>query len=87
MATYLIHYELFEKPDIEYPGLIPILTGLGAKRITGSAWAVTTDLGTAELRDKLQLCVLPGDRFIFARIDEWRTIGTMNRIESTLGSS
>ncbi len=87
MPTYLIHYELFAKPDVEYPDLIPTLEHLGAKRITGSSWAVATEIGIAELRDRLQLNVLPGDRFVFARIDDWRTIGTMARIESTLEPS
>jgi hypothetical protein len=77
----LIHYELLQKPDTEYPGLIPTLTRLGAKRLTGTAWAVRTEMSVAELRDEIQLCALQGDRFVFAAVSDWRTIGTLNRLD------
>jgi hypothetical protein len=81
MAVFLIHYELLQKPDVEYPALIPTLARLGAQRLTATAWAVDADMGVAQLRDELQLCALQGDRFVFAAISDWRTIGTLNRIE------
>ena len=78
---YLIHYDLPQKPDVEYPELIPILTRLGAKRLTANAWAVRTEKGVAGIRDEIQICALPGDRFVIAQITEWRTIGTYARID------
>jgi hypothetical protein len=81
MTTFLIHYDLQQKPDVEYPDLIPILTRLGAKRLTATAWALGTNMGIADLRDEIQICALPGDRFVIAQISDWRTMGTINRIE------
>lgn len=81
MPIFLIHYDLHQKPDVEYPELIPILTRLGAKRLTATAWAVGTDVGIAELRDEIQICALPGDRFVIAQISDWRTMGTFTRID------
>ena len=81
MPVYLIHYDLPQKPDVEYPELIPILTRLGAKRLTANAWAVRTEKGVAAIRDEIQICALPGDRFVIAQITEWRTIGTYARID------
>jgi hypothetical protein len=81
MPTFLIHYDLQQKPDVEYPDLIPILTRLGAKRLTATAWALVTNIGIADLRDEIQICALPGDRFVIAQISDWRTMGTINRIE------
>jgi len=49
MAHFLIHYELLQKPDVEYPALIPTLTRLGAKRLTSSAWALRAEMGVAQL--------------------------------------
>ena len=81
MAVLLIHYELLQKPDVEYPTLIPTLTRLGAKRLTSTAWAVRTGMGVRELRDEIQLCALQGDRFVVAEMSDWRTVSTLNRIE------
>ena len=81
MPLILIHYDLHQRPDVEYPDLIPILTGMGARRLTSSTWVVTTDRGVADVRDDVQICALPGDRFVVAEIKEWRTISTLNRIE------
>jgi hypothetical protein len=81
MALFLIHYELLQKPDVEYPALIPTLTRLGAKRLTSSAWALRAEMGVAQLRDEIQLCALQGDRFVVAELGEWRTMGTLNRID------
>ena len=82
MPIFLIHYDLPQKPDLDYPELIPILNRLGAKRLTSTAWAVRTDIGIAELRDEIQICALPGDRFVIAEIGEWRTIGTYTKIDA-----
>jgi len=81
MALFLIHYELLRKPDVEYPTLIPTLTHLGAKRLTSSAWALRAEMGVAQLRDEIQLCALQGDRFVVAELGDWRTMGTLNRID------
>lgn len=81
MPFFLIHYDLPQKPDIEYPELIPILTRLGAKRLTATAWAVQIDMTIAALRDEIQICALPGDRFVIAQISDWRTMGTFNKID------
>ena len=81
MRLFLIHYELLQKPDVEYPTLIPTLTRLGAKRLTSTAWAIRGDMSVAELRDEIQLCALQGDRFVVAEISEWRTMSTLNRID------
>ena len=81
MSLFLIHYDLPQKPDVEYPELIPILTRLGARRITATAWAVKTDRSITEVRDELVICALPGDRFVIAEISDWRASGTMSRIE------
>ena len=81
MALFLIHYELLQKPDVEYPALIPTLTRLGAKRLTSSAWALRAEMGVAQLRDEIQLCALQGDRFVVAELGEWRTMSTLNRID------
>ena len=81
MPVFLIHYDLLQKPDVEYPTLIPTLTRLGAKRLTSTAWVVRAEMGVAELRDEIQLCTLQGDRVLIAQLSEWRTIGTLNRIE------
>lgn len=81
MAIFLIHYDLPQKPDVDYPELIPKLTNLGAKRLTATAWALRTEMGVADLRDEIQICALPGDRFVIAQITEWRTIGTYARID------
>jgi hypothetical protein len=81
VPLFLIHYDLLQKPDVEYPTLIPTLTRLGAKRLTSTAWAVRADMSVAELRDEIQLCAVQGDRFVIAQVGEWRTIGTMNRID------
>ena len=81
MPIFLIHYDLPQKPDVDYPELIPILTRLGAKRLTRTAWAVQTGMRLTELRDEIQICALPGDRFVIARIGEWRTMGTFNKID------
>ena len=78
---FLIHYDLLQKPDIEYPTLIPTLARLGAKRLTATAWVVRTEMGVAELRDEIELCALQGDRFVIAQLSEWRTMGTLNRID------
>ena len=81
MPVFLIHYDLLQKPDVEYPTLIPTLTRLGATRLTSTAWAVRAEMGVAELRDEIQLCALQGDRLVVAQLSEWRTIGTLNRID------
>ena len=81
MALFLIHYELLQKPDVEYPTLIPTLTRLGATRLTSTAWAVRADMTVVQLRDEIQLCALQGDRFVIAELNEWRTMGTLNRID------
>ena len=81
MPIILIHYDLQQRPDVEYPDLIPILTGMGARRLTASTWFVATDRGVADVRDEVQICALPGDRFVIAEITEWRTMSTLNRIE------
>lgn len=80
MPIFLIHYDLPQKPDVEYPELIPILTRIGAKRLTPTAWAVQTDKSITELRDEIVMCALPGDRFVIAQISDWRAMGTLNRI-------
>jgi hypothetical protein len=80
-AVLLVHYDLLQKPDVEYPMLIPTLERLGAKRLTSTAWAVRAEIGAAQLRDEIQLCALQGDRFVIAELREWRTIGTLNRID------
>jgi hypothetical protein len=36
MPIFLIHYDLPQKPDVEHPDLIPILTRIGAKRLTAT---------------------------------------------------
>jgi hypothetical protein len=82
MPTFLIHYDLQQKPDVEYPELVPILTRLGAKRLTATTWAVRTDMKIAELRDEIQICALPGDRFVIAQVSASRTIGTLNRMDA-----
>jgi hypothetical protein len=81
MAAFLIHYELLQKPDVEYPALIPTLERLGAKRLTGSAWALRAELRAADVRDEIQLSALQGDRFVVAEVSDRRTIGTLRRIE------
>ena len=81
MAVFLIHYDLLQKPDVEYPTLIPTLTRLGAKRLTATAWVVRAEMGVAELRDEVQLCAVQGDRFVFAQLSEWRTMGTLNGMD------
>ena len=82
MATFLIHYDLPLKPDVEHPELIPILTRIGAKRLTATAWAVRTEMKIAAIRDELQICMLPGDRLVVAQITEWRAMGTMSQIDA-----
>jgi len=81
MRVFLIHYDLLQKPDVEYPTLVPTLTRLGATRLTSTAWAVRTDMSVAELRDEIQHCALQGDRFVIAQLSEWRTMGTLARID------
>jgi hypothetical protein len=81
MAIFLIHYDLPVKPDLEHPDLIPLLTRIGAKRLTATAWAVRTEMEITTIRDELQLCFMPGDRLIVAQITDWRAMGTMSRIE------
>ena len=80
-AVFLVHYDLLQKPDVEYPTLIPTLTRLGAQRLTSTAWALRADVGVAQLRDEIQLCALQGDRFVVAELREWRTMSTLNRID------
>ena len=77
----LVHYDLLQKPDVEYPTLIPTLERLGARRLTSTAWAVRAEISAAQLRDEIQLCALQGDRFVIAELREWRTIGTLYRID------
>ena len=81
MPVFLVHYDLLQKPDDEYPTLIPTLTRLGARRLTSTAWALRADIGVAQLRDEIQICALQGDRFVVAELREWRTMSTMNRID------
>ena len=81
MAIYVVHYDLPQKPDVEYPELIPILTRLGARRLTPTAWALRSDMGIAALRDEIQICALPGDRFVILQVSGWRTMGTFSRID------
>ena len=81
MTVFLIHYDLLQKPDVEYPTLIPTLTRLGATRLTSTAWAVRSDTSVADLRDEIQLCALQGDRFVIAQLSEWRTMGTLAKID------
>ena len=81
MPILLIHYDLLQKPDVEYPTLIPTLTRLGATRLTSTAWAVRTDMSVADLRDEIELCAVQGDRFVIAELSEWRTMGTLARID------
>ena len=81
MSVFLIHYDLLQKPDVEYPTLIPTLTRLGARRVTASAWVVRADMGVAELRDEIEPCAVQGDRFVIAQLSEWRTMGTLNSID------
>lgn len=80
MRILLIHYDI-QKSDTEYPQLIPILTGLGARRLTPGAWALKTDRSLADVRDEIQICMVPGDRFVIAEITDWRTIGTLSKID------
>jgi hypothetical protein len=81
VPLFLIHYDLPQKLDVEHPDLIPILTRIGARRITATAWAVRTEMELTAIRDELQLCILPGDRLVIAQISEWRAIGTMTKID------
>ena len=78
---FLIHYDLLQKPDVEYPTLVPTLTRLGARRLTATAWALRAEMGVAELRDEIEPCAVQGDRFVIAQLSEWRTMGTLNRID------
>jgi len=80
-AVFLVHCDLLQKPDVEYPTLIPTLTRLSARRLTSTAWALRADIGVAQLRDEIQICALQGDRFVVAELREWRTMSTMNRID------
>jgi hypothetical protein len=80
-AVFLVHYDLLQKPDVEYPTLIPTLTRLGARRLTSTAWAVRAEMSVVQLRDEIQLCALQGDRFVVAELREWRTMSTLNRID------
>jgi len=82
MAIFLIHYDLPQKPDVEHADLIPILTRIGAKRLTATAWAVRTEMELTAIRDELQLCILPGDRLVIAQISQWRAMGTMSKIDA-----
>jgi hypothetical protein len=81
MPIFLIHYDLPQKPDVEHPDLIPILTRIGAKRLTATAWAVRTEIELTAIRDELQLSILPGDRLVIAEISQWRAMGTMSKID------
>jgi hypothetical protein len=81
MSVFLIHYDLLQKPDVEYPTLIPTLERLGAKRLTSTAWGIRAEMSVADLRDAIQHCALQGDMFVVAELREWRTIGTLNRID------
>jgi hypothetical protein len=81
LPIFLILYDLPQKLDVDYPQLIPMLTRLGAKRLTATAWAVRTSMPKAELRDEIQINALPGDRFVIAQISDWRSMGTINRID------
>ena len=81
MPIFLIHYDLPQKPDVEHPDLIPILTRIGAKRLTATAWAVRTEVELTAIRDQLQLCIFPGDRLLIAQISEWRAIAMMAPID------
>jgi hypothetical protein len=82
MPIFLIHYDLPMKPDVEHPELIPILTRIGAKRLTATAWAVRTEMEITAMRDELQLCIMPGDRLVIAQITDWRAMGTMSKIDA-----
>jgi hypothetical protein len=82
MAIFLIHYDMYSKPDVEYPTLIPKLTKLGARRLTASCWAVKTDVPIADIRDELEICCATGDRMLVAQISDWRTVNTMITIDS-----
>ena len=81
MPIILIHYDFPQKPDVEHPDLLSILTRIGAKRLTATAWAVRTEMKLTDIRDELQLCILPGDRLVIAKITEWRAMGTMSKID------
>jgi hypothetical protein len=81
MPLFLIHYDLPQKPDVEYPELIPILTRLGATRISATAWALKTDRSITEIRDEIVICALPGDRFVVAQLADWRSLGTLARLD------
>jgi hypothetical protein len=81
MPIYIIHYDLLQRPDVENPQLIPMLTRLGARRLSATAWAVRTERGIADLRDEIQVCAQPGDRFVIAEIRDWRSMGTISRID------
>ncbi len=82
MPIFLIHYDLYSRPDVEYPTLIPKLTKLGARRLTSSAWALKSDKPIAELRDEVEICALTGDRILIVQIEDWRTVNTMITIDS-----
>ena len=82
MGIFLIHYDLYSRPDVEYPTLIPKLEKLGARRLTSSTWAVKTDKPIAELRDEIEICALTGDRILVVEISDWRTVNTMITIDS-----
>jgi hypothetical protein len=82
MAIFLIHYDLYSRPDVEYPTLIPKLEKLGAKRLTSSTWAVKTEKPIAELRDEVEICALTGDRILIAALEDWRTVNTMVSLDS-----
>jgi hypothetical protein len=81
MPVFLVHYELLQKPDVEYPALIPSLERLGATRLTASMWALRAEMSVAALRDEIQQSAIQGDRFVIAQVSEWRTMGTLNRID------
>ena len=81
MPIFLVHYELQQKPDVEYPHLIPTLTKFDARRLSASAWALRSDKAITELRDEIQISALPGDRFVIAEISDWRSSGTISRID------
>ena len=81
MPIFLVHYELQQKPDVEYPQLIPTLTKFGAGRLSASAWVLRSDKAITELRDEIQISALPGDRFVIAEVSDWRSLGTISRID------
>lgn len=77
---FLVSYDL-RQPGQSYQTLIDALTRLGAVRVLLSAWFLTSNYTSVQLRDHLWQYMDANDRLLVVPFDDWAWNNLIARID------